>query len=153
MVIGAVLLGRQGWVGLIVGSLLGVAVGLVTGPRRLHLTVDERGVRIGRILDTVHVPWEDIAAFGIQDGWQGRRGRTAALAVGRRGDEWPITVPALSYTAAGFRVGATPPEEQLAPYRAELLHPVVDWARARRVTVVEADLDDWWDRSRRTTRA
>ncbi|MDQ6697893.1 MAG: hypothetical protein M3Z46_10615, partial [Actinomycetota bacterium] len=106
------------------------------------------GVVIGRLAGPVHIPWADVGAVGIEDGWQGRRGVTTALAVGRRGDDWPIVVPALAYHASGFRIGAQRPEEQLAPYRAALLPTISPWAQAHRVPVIASNLDDWWDRNR-----
>ena len=142
--------GRPG-VGVIIGAALGAAIGLALGPRRFHLRIDPDGVAIGRLRGTVRIPWAAVGAFGIEEGWMGRRGRTMGLAVGRRGDEWPLSVPALTYHASGFRVGAQRPEDQLAPYRSTLLELVAPWARARSVPVIEADLDDWWDRHRDLT--
>jgi hypothetical protein len=101
----------------------------------------------------VHIPWAEVGAVGIEDGWQGRRGVTTALAVGRIGDDWPIAVPALAYHASGFRVGGQRPEDELAAYRAGLLPPIAPWAEARGVPVITADLDDWWDRNRDRLRA
>lgn len=140
--------GRVGLVALVLGAAVGAGAGRLAGPRRYRLRLDHTGVAIGRLLTTVDIPWAEVVAFGIEDGWQGRRGVTTAPAVGRRGDEWPTTVPALAYHASGFRVGGTRPEDQLAPHRATLLDGVRGWAEARGVALVETDLDDWWDRNR-----
>ncbi len=146
--IGYGLFARPGLVGVLVGAVLGAAVAAVIGPRRYHLTLDAEGVSIGRLTGTVRMGWAEVAAVGIEDGWIGRRGLTMALAVGRRGDDWPMAVPALAYHSAGFRVGGASPSEQLAPYRTRLLASIRPWAEARAVPVVEGDLDDWWDRNR-----
>ncbi|MCU1353043.1 MAG: hypothetical protein JWM05_2252 [Acidimicrobiales bacterium] len=147
-VVGAVGWGRAGIFGLVVGAAAGAGVGALVGPRRQRLRIDADGLRIGRLLETVHVPWDEVAALGVEDGWTGRRGRTTAVGVCRRGDEWPTLVPALTFHAAGFRLGATPPADVLAPHRARALGLVAPWAQARSVPLVAGDLDDWWDRHR-----
>ncbi len=147
-VIGYATLGRTGLTGVLLGGAFGALGGALAGPRRYRLTVDREGVAIGRLTGTVRIRWADVGAVGIEDGWQGRRGVTAALAVGRRGDDWPITVPALSFQASGFRVGGRRPQDRLAEHRATLLPAIGAWAEARGVPVVPAHLDDWWDRNR-----
>jgi len=146
--LGFAVLGRSGLAGVLVGAAVGALLGVVAGPRRYHLTLDADGVVIGRLAGSLRIPWADVGAVGIEDGWQGRRGATTALAVGRRGDEWPIAVPALAYSASGFRVGALRPEEQLAPHRAGLLPDIAPFAEAHGVPVIASGLDDWWDRNR-----
>jgi hypothetical protein len=146
--LGYALIGRTGLTGLLLGGVLGTLIGLLVGPRRYHLILASDGVSIGRLAGTVHIPWNDVGAVGIEDGWQGRRGVTTALAIGRRGDDWPIVVPALAYHASGFRIGGQRPEDLLADHRAGLLPAVTAWADARGVPIIPVDLDDWWDRNR-----
>ena len=100
--LGYAVFGRPGLTGVLVGTVVGALLGIVAGPRRYHLTLDPDGVVIGRLAGGVRIPGADVGAGGIEDGWQGRRGATTALAVGRRGDDWPIAVPALAYFASGF---------------------------------------------------
>lgn len=147
-VVGNLVFGRVGLIGLVVGALAGAFAAQLLGPRRWRLVLDGDGVTVVRLVGKVHIPWVEVVAFGIEDGWQGRRGVTAALAVARRGDEWPVTVPALAYHASGFRIGAVRPEQQLAPYRSQLLEHVRAWAEAYDVMLVDGDIDDWWDRNR-----
>ncbi len=138
---------RWGVAGLAAGAVLGLALGSVAGPRRHHLVVDAEGVRIGRLLTTVHIPWQEVAAFGRREDWHGRSGRVVGLAVCRRGAVLPIAVPALTYTASPWRVGRGHPLDRLAPHREAVLEPIRCWAEAKAVPVVSDDLDLWWDQA------
>lgn len=140
--------GRNGLTAVVAGAAIGGLIGQLVGPRRYHLALGPEGVTIGRLAGTVHIAWDDIGAVGVEDGWQGRRGVTTALAVGRLGDEWPIVVPALSFHASGFRIGGQRPEEQIAGHRLALLPTIAPWAESRGVPVIPSSLDDWWDRNR-----
>jgi hypothetical protein len=146
--VGALLFGRVGVIVLPVGGLAGWELGRVLSPRRHTLRLDAAGVHVGRLNGVVHVPWPDVVAFGVEDAWSGRRGRSTALGICRRGSDWPVMVPALTFHASGFRVGGEPPETTLAPYRAGLLTVVGDWAKAHDVRLVPTGLDDWWDHHR-----
>ena len=147
-IVGAVGWGRAGIVGLFVGAAVGAGLAAAIGPRRQTLHIDADGVRIGRLLGAELVPWDQVVALGVEDAWSGRRGRSTALGVCRRGAEWPRKVPALTIHASGHRVGATPPDQQLAPHRAAIVDLVAPWAEARSVPLIIGGLDDWWDRHR-----
>lgn len=138
--------GSWGWLGLIAGAVLAGGMGAVVAPLRHRLEVDAEGVRIGRLLGVDRIGWDDVAAFGREEGWHGRSGRSLGLAVCRRGEVLPVGVPALTYTASAFRLGRGHPTDRLAPRREAVLDPVREWAAARGVPVIEEDLDDWWDR-------
>ncbi|MCU1455320.1 MAG: hypothetical protein JWN46_3466 [Acidimicrobiales bacterium] len=147
-VVGALAWGRPGIVGLFAGAALGAGVAALAGPRRLTLHIDADGVRIGRLFERETVPWAEVVALGIEDAWSGRRGRSTALGVCRRGAEWPRRVPALTVHAAGFRLGGAAPDAVLAPQRAAILELVAPWAEARSVPLVAGGVEDWWDRHR-----
>lgn len=138
--------GSWGWVGLIIGAAAGAGLGAVAGPVRHRLQIDATGVRIGRLLGEVRIGWDEVVAFGRDEGWHGRSGRSLGLAVCRRGEVLPVAVPALTYTASAFRMGGAHPIDRLAPRAEAVLDPVREWAAARGVPVVEQDLDGWWDR-------
>jgi Bacterial PH domain len=126
--------------------IVGVALGLFWGPRRLTLHIDEDGVEIGKLTSRRVLPWPEIAAFGIDEGPWGRSGRTLGLAVCHRGELQPVPVGTLTYTASAFRWHGTRPDERLEVHRTPALEPVRAWAEWAGVPVVEAAVDRWWDR-------
>lgn len=130
---------------MIVGVAAGSMAGWRLGPRRYRLVLDEGGITVGRLLGQGRIPWSEVAAFGRDEGWYGRRGRSVGLAICRRGEPRPVPVRALTWHASGFRVGAARPEEVLAPFGEQALEPVRDWAAHRDVPVVEDHVADWWD--------
>lgn len=138
--------GSWGWVGIVVGASAGAGLGVVVAPARHRLQLDAEGVHIGRLTGVVHIGWDEVIAFGRDEGWQGRSGRSLGLAVCRRGEVLPVGVPALTYTTSAFRMGGAHPIDRLAPRGEAVLAPVREWALARGVPVVEQDLDVWWDR-------
>lgn len=137
--------GSWGWVGLVAGAVLGGGLGAAVAPLRHRLDVGADGVRIGRLFGVDHIGWDEVVAFGRDEGWHGRSGRSLGLAVCRRGEVLPVGVPALTYTASAFRMGRAHPIDRLAPRGDAVLDPVREWAAARGVPVVEHDLDAWWD--------
>jgi len=136
-----------GVLGIVLGGAAGAGAGWVLGPRRHVLRVDAGGVRIGRLLRTVAIPWSEVRAFGVAETWSGRRGRMIGLAVCRAGVGLPIAVPALTYREHGWgRIGSAPrPDEAVEVHRPHLLEPVRAWAEARQVPTVATDIDSWWE--------
>jgi hypothetical protein len=141
--------GHPAWgvLGIALGGAAGAAAGWVLGPRRHVLRIDAGGVRIGRLLRTVTIPWSDVRAFGVAETWSGRRGRMIGLAVCRSGVGLPIAVPALTYRENGWgRIGSGPrPDEAVEAHRPHLLEPVRPWAEAKQVPTIATDVDSWWE--------
>ncbi|MBI2709179.1 MAG: PH domain-containing protein [Actinobacteria bacterium] len=133
------------WLGLVAGAAVGALAGIVLAPRRLSVQVDDTGVRIGRLTSVERIPWEDVVAVGIEEGYHGRSGRSLGLAVCRRGVLLPVRVPALTRTASAFRFGGSPPADRLEPFRDLALATVRPWATWAGVPVVDRDIDRWWD--------
>ena len=75
------------------------------------------------------------------------------LVVCCRGELLPVAVPALTWTASGFRMGGEHPIDRLPVHRDEALDPIRPWAAAAGVPVIEGDVDAWWDRHPRPTDA
>lgn len=135
-----------GVTGALVVAALAAAGGRWLGPRRYRLVLDAGGVRVGRLLSTVVVPWAEVAAFGVVETWTGRRGRILALAVCRHGVDLAITVPALTFAETGWRIGSGPrPADAVEGHRPAVLAPVGGWAEAEGVPVVASDVDSWWE--------
>ena len=136
---------RWAGIGLLIGGALGAAAGLLLGRARHRLRVDAGGVLIGSVSGTRRVPWADVVAFGRREDHHGRSGRVLGLAVCVRGELLPVPVPALTWTASGFRMGGEHPIDRLAVHRDEALDPIRPWAEAAGVPVIEGDVDAWWD--------
>jgi hypothetical protein len=143
----AAALASRSWAGagLVVGAVLGGLLGLGLARARYHLRVDAGGVLIGELVRTRRVPWTDVVAFGLREDHHGRSGRVLGLVVCVRGELLPVPVPALTWTASGFRMGGEHPIDRLAAHREEALDPVRPWAAAAGIPVVEHDVDVWWD--------
>jgi hypothetical protein len=141
--------GSPAWgaIGIALGGATGATSGWWLGPRRYVLRLDAGGVRIGRLLRTVTVPWSEVRAFGVAETWSGRRGRLIGLAVCRAGVALPIAVPALTFRENGWgRIGSSPrPDEAVEAHRPRLLEPVRAWAEAKQVPTVATDVDSWWE--------
>jgi PH (Pleckstrin Homology) domain-containing protein len=134
-------------VGLVVGAVVGGLLGQGLGRARHRLRVDQSGVLIGQLGRTRHVPWTDVAAFGCREDHHGRSGRMLGLVVCCRGELLPVEVPAMTWTASGFRMGGEHPIDRLRVHRDEALDPIRPWAEAAGVLVIEGDVDAWWDRA------
>ena len=135
-------------VGLVAGAVLGALLGQAAGRARYRLRVDQAGVLIGQLGRTLRVPWADVVAFGCRQDHHGRSGRVLGLVVCCRGELLPVEVPALTWTASGFRMGGEHPIDRLRVHRDEALDPVRPWAAAAGVPVIEGDVDAWWDVAR-----
>lgn len=141
--------GHPAWggLGIVLGGATGATAGRWLGPRRYVLRLDARGVRIGRLLRSVTIPWSDVRAFGVAETWSGRRGRMIGLAVCRVDVVLPVAVPALTFRENGWgRIGSSPrPDEAVEAHRPRLLEPVRAWAEAKQVPTVSSDVDSWWE--------
>jgi hypothetical protein len=141
--------GSPAWgaLGIVLGGAAGAAAGTWLGPRRYVLRLDAGGVRIGRLVRTVTIPWPEVRAFGVAETWSGRRGRLIGLAVCRAGVGLPVAVPALTFRENGWgRIGSAPrPDEAVELHRPRLLEPVRAWAEAKQVPTIATDVDSWWE--------
>jgi hypothetical protein len=132
-------------IGLALGAVLGGLLGHGIGRARFRLRIDPSGVLVGQLGRTRHASWPEVVGFGCREDHHGRSGRSLGLVVCVRGELLPLEVPALTWTASGFRMGGEHPIDRLRVHRDEALEPVRPWAEAAGVLVIEGDVDAWWD--------
>ncbi len=148
-------------VGIAVGSPLGwvlLPVGLATGTvsaaavlrRRLWVALDDRGLRSSTVRHLDELTWDEVAAVGLVPGRIGRSGRSWSVGVCRAGELDVLRLPALTVrTSIVQRLGDEVQEERTEHRRDRLLDPLLPFAAACDIRVVDGDLVAWWDASRR----
>jgi len=135
-----------GWVLLPVGLLGGIGVAAAVLRHRLSVTLDSVGLRSSTVRRIDEVRWTDVVAVGLVPARLGRSGRTWSVGVCRRGHDEVLRLPALTArTPMVQRLGDDAQAERTENRRDRLLDPLLPFAEAHAIEVVDGDLVAWWD--------
>ncbi len=146
LVAGVALGGPLGWVLLPLGLAAGAGLAGAVLRRRLWVRLDAEGIETSSVRSLERVPWTEVAAVGLVPGRVGRSGRTWAVGLCRRGGIDVVRVPALAVrTPLVVRLGDDDQAARTEERRDHLLDPVLPFAEAHGIEVVDGDLVAWWD--------
>lgn len=135
-----------GWVLLPVGLLAGTGSAAVVLRRRLWVALDRTGVRSSTVRHIDEARWADVVAVGLVPARLGRSGRSWSVGLCRGGHDEVLRLPALTArTPMVQRLGDDAQAERTENRRDRLLDPLLPFAEAHSIEVVEGDLVAWWD--------